>query len=366
MSYKKFLTGAAIFAVVLIIFESVCMYIIDPLFYYRKQKFYQPQYIATERYQMPGLLKTMDYNTVITATSMGRNFQESYVDEILGGKSFNASLPASTAHEQSMVAQTAFRDKPNLKRVIWELNYFSFSGDPNLVAGPPSDFPTYMYDSSRINDIRYLFSSYSIQILNNNLDNNKKGLTWNRDVYSLYKFGQVAPVETIDHIKSLLNNVVPQDLKDVDYASTQMKSFNANVISVIKAHPNTKFTLFWAPYNIYNNVITYKTNKEFLTQRLKFKKEVFDEVKKYSNVELYDFQDQKQITFNYSDYQGDTVHYYNYINKWIIDYFANNKPIETDQEYEKHLQNFKNQIINFNIRQLTSNTIIKDQYINKQ
>jgi ABC-type antimicrobial peptide transport system permease subunit len=363
MSHRRFLVVATIMVAVLVMCFSIAMYVIDPLFYYRKGTHYRPWYGATERYQMAGLLRTMDYDTMITGTSMGRNFRESYVNQKLGGKSFNASLPASTAHEQSMVAQTAFRNKSNLNRVIWEINYYSFSGNSDWVAGPPSDFPTYLYDKSKLNDIRYLFNSYSLKVLNNNIVANRNGDEGFRDIYSLYKFGQVAPVENIDHINSVLNSATPIDqLPDNEKSTTQIKSFKENVISLIKEHPKTKFILFYAPYSIYNHVSLYKKNNDYLTERLKFKKEVYDLVKKYPNVELYDFQDMKEITFNIENYQGDTVHYYDYINKWIIDYFEKNIPIQSEKEYAIKLQNLKNQVTHFNISQLKTKSVIREQY----
>ncbi|MDN3019012.1 hypothetical protein PH210_22840 [Paenibacillus sp. BSR1-1] len=363
MSYKKFLTAAGIMSAALIGIVSIVMYYIDPLFYFRKPDLYRPQYLAAERYQMPGLLKNQDYDTLFTATSMGRNFRESFANEKLGTKSFNGSLPASTAKEQSMVAEAAFRDKPNLKRVIWELNYYSFAGDPDWVAGPPSDFPTYMYDKSKINDLRYLFSSYSVEILYKNLMANKEGNEQRREVETLYKFGQVAPVESIEHVDAFLKGVQPMDeLPSYERASVQMESFKENVIPLVKAHPNTKFTFFYAPYPIYNHVSFYKKNKEYLTERLKFKKEVFDLMHKYPNVELYDFQDMHDITFNIDNYQGDTVHYYNFINNWIIDYLATHKPVQSEKEYVAKLQNFEHQITNFDVLQLKKVSSIKQQY----
>lgn len=364
MSYKKFLSVSAAISAVLILFVAVAMYLIDPLFNYRKTSLYRPQYLANARYQMPGLLKNQDYNTLFTATSMGRNFQESYVDEKLGVKSFNASLPASTAKEQSMVAEAALRKKPELKRIIWELNYYSFAGDPDWVMGPPSDFPTYMYDNLKINDIRYLFSSYSVEVLYKNLMANKDGDERWRDVESLYKFGQVAPIETSEHVEALLKSVEPiENLPSYEKSSVQLKSFKENVLELAKKYPDTKFTLFYAPYPVYNHVSFYKKNPEYLTERLKFKEKVFELVQDYPNIELYDFQDLKEITFNIDHYQGDMVHYYSFINNWLIDYIAVNKPVQTKEEYASKLGHFKNQILDFKISQLEIDSTIKDSYV---
>ncbi|MEH7298790.1 hypothetical protein [Neobacillus drentensis] len=363
MSHKKFLSIVAILSAAIFLGIAVIMYILDPLFYFRKAELYRPQYAAAERYQMPGLLKNQDYDTLFTATSMGRNFRESFADEKLGAKTFNASLPASTAKEQSMVAEAALRDKPGLKRVIWELNYYSFAGEPDWVMGPPSDFPTYMYDRTKINDIRYMFNSYSVEIFYKNLMANREGNEQWREVEPLYKFGQVAPIESIDHIQAYLNGVQPVEFPEYEHSSVQLMSFKKNVLPLVKAHPDTKFTFFYAPYPIYNHVSYYKKNPKYLTERLKFKKAVFELTRKFPNVEVYDFQDMKEITYNIENYQGDTVHYYQFINNWILDYLAKNKPVQSEQEYAAKLQNFEKQITRFDIKQLKKVSTIKEQYV---
>ncbi|MEW9053544.1 MAG: hypothetical protein AB2392_20455 [Neobacillus sp.] len=364
MSYKKFLTHFTLTTAFLVFLVSVIMYIIDPLFYYRDTTLYRPQYLATERYQMPGLLKNMEYDTLFTATSMGRNFKESYADEKLGTKTFNGSLPASTAREQAMVAEAALRAKPQLKQIIWEINYYSFAGDADWVMEPPSDFPTYMYDKWKFNDIRYLFSIYPIEIFQKNLKANRNGDESRRVVEELYKFGQVAPIETLEHVEAVLEGVQPlEELPDYELSTTQIASFKENVIELVKQHPNTTFTLFYAPYPIYNHVTFYKKHPAYLAERLKFKEEVFKLSKELPNVEIYDFQDMDEVTFNIENYQGDQVHYYDFVNNWMIDYIAKNSPVQSEKEYANKLDNLKNQIANFNTSQLKTVSSLKEQYV---
>ena len=336
----------------MVLLVSIIFYYIDPLFYYRNTDLYRPQYIGTERYQMAGLVKNQEYHTLFTATSMGRNFYESYSDEKLNTKSFNASLPASTAKEQSMVAELALREKSQLDQIIWELNYYSFSSeDPEWVMGKPSDFPTYMYDDSKINDIRYLFSSYTLEVLNYNLRGNKNNSEYNREVEQIYKFADVAPPETFERVGNSLENIIEfTEVPVYDRAETMLNSFKYNVLELAEKYPDTKFTLFFAPYPIYNHVISYKTHPDYLTERIKFKTEVYKLISEYDNIELYDFQDEEQITFNIANYYGDGVHYYHAINNWMIDYFAKEPPIQSLDEYNQKLNRFKEQVSNFQDR----------------
>jgi hypothetical protein len=364
MSHKKFIFFTAGLSVSLILLISLLFYYIDPLFYYRKTNLYRPQYIATERYQMAGLIKTMEYETLFTATSMGRNFRESYVNQKLNTKSFNASLPASTAKEQAMVAESALRNKDHIKQIIWELNYYSFAGDPDWVAGPPSDFPKYMYDDSVANDIRYLFNSYTVEVFYKNILGNIKGDEGRRDVESLYKFGENFPKENLDRIANSLQQVpiIPQ-LPENEKYETMIKSFKENVIPLVKNHPDTKFTFFFAPYPVYNHVMFYKKHPDYLTERIKFKKQVYTLLSQYPNAEFYDFQDEKKITYNISNYMADGVHYYDFINNWIIDYIAEKSPIQSLEQYNKKLTNFKNQVTTFHIDKLYADDSLKKAYV---
>lgn len=365
MSAKKFISIVIAAITFLFLFVTMFFFYIDPMFYYRNTELYRPQYIATERYQMAGLVKNREFDTVFTATSMGRNFYEDYADKRLNAHSFNASLPASTAREQSMVAELALGEKENIKQVIWELNFYSFaSEDPEWVMGPPSDFPKYMYDDSKINDIRYLFNSYTLHVLYNNIRNNIQGSEYNREATSIYKFSNVAPPESINRVQTALESTpVYAGIPKSEKAETMLASFNYNVIQLAKRYPNTKFTLFFAPYPVYNHVMAYRSHPDFLKERIKFKEEVYQLVSKYDNIELYDFQDEEKITFNISNYYGDGVHYYEFVNNWIIDYFAIQPPIQSLARYQQKLDKWEKQITDFNPEKLYADNTIKNMYV---
>jgi hypothetical protein len=363
MSAKRFLTVTVTMLLALVLLVSSLFYYIDPLFFYRKTELYEPQYAGTERYQMAGLLNTMDYRTVFTGTSMGRNFEEAYVDEKLATKSFNASLPASTAREQAMVVQTAFRQKGALDRVIWELNYYSFSGEPDWVTGLPSDFPVYMYDDSKINDIRYLFNSYTLEVLYKNVIANRNDVRARRNPLTLYKFGKGAPKESYERIEGALAEIPEmQELPEYETAETMLRSFKNNVIELVKQNPETTFTFFFAPYSVYNQYIFYEKHPGYLAERSKFKKEAYKLLSQYPNAQLYDFQAMKQVTFNIDNYMGDGVHYYNFVNRWIIDYFAKEPPIRSLARYENLIQKYVELVENFKPEQLDKNAKLRERY----
>ena len=129
--YKRFICWFIIFLFILSGIVCSIVYKLDPLYVYKFKK--NDYFYATERYQMPGLVKNMDYDTLFVGTSMGRNFLEPDADKLLHTTSFNGSLPGSTAREQNMTAQLATHSK-TVKTIIWELNLYSFSGKPEWVS----------------------------------------------------------------------------------------------------------------------------------------------------------------------------------------------------------------------------------------
>jgi hypothetical protein len=367
VSAKRFLILVGIMLLALVSLISTLFFYIDPLFLYRKTELYEPQYAGTERYQMAGLLNTIDYRTVFTGTSMGRNFEEAYADEKLATKSFNASLPASTAREQSMVVETAFRQKGKLDRVIWELNHYSFSGEPDWVKGPPSDFPVYMYDQSKLNDIRYLFNSYTVEVLYKNLVANQQDVRARRNPLTLYKFGKGAPIESYERIEGALESISEMsELPEFETAETMLRSFKNNVLSLVESHPETTFTFFFAPYSVYNQYIYYQyyyeEHPDYLTERVKFKEEAYKLLSQYPNTQLYDFQATEQVTFNIDNYMGDGVHYYQFVNRWIIDYIADHPPITNLAQYKNLINKYLELVTNFKPEQLENNTTLREKY----
>ncbi|MBM7577814.1 hypothetical protein [Jeotgalibacillus terrae] len=353
MSGKKFIMLFFSSVIGLVGTIALAFYILDPLFYYRDEGLIEPQYNADARYQMPGLLRNKEYETLITATSMGRNFREDYVDDTLNTESLNGSLASSYAKEQSMVAQFALQENEQLNHVIWELNFYSFAEDPEKVLDSATPFPTYMYDDSKLNDIKYLFHSYNVRLAANNVLANVSNDELRRNPEELYKFGQVAPEESIERIDGWLQRAPElQEYPENETKEVMIASFKENVIQVIEDNPDTTFTFFYAPYPVYNQHRYYLQHNRYLEERLAFKEEVFELLSQYDNAELYDFQDQKEITFDAGNYMADAVHYYEYINEYIINTIASEDPVTSKTAYDQQLENLKNQVINFNVDQL--------------
>lgn len=311
------------------LFIAICLltYMFDPLQYYRKASFYKPVFSTEERYQNPGLAKNYTYNTIIIGTSMTENFVPSYVDQQLGGetKTMKLSMKGSTSGEQSLIAKLAF-DTGQVHKVIWGLDYFAFKGADGETL---SDMPMYMYDDSLFNDIKYLFNITNFTQIG-------------KSIYHLATGGSANQQSDLDylnnwHIRSkygaelILNDWRKAKYKEQYFGLNEEPlqaieaNFNRNVLTYVKQHPETEFMFFYPPYSVLRHEVWSETNKQRYENQFAFKEYVFQQLSRYPNVKLYDFQSDEQITFNLDLYK-DLSHHSQDINDRIIQAMAAHDP----------------------------------------
>src|SRR5439155_4469911 len=92
-------------------------------------------------------------------------------------------------------------------------------------------------------------------------------------------------------------------------------SFDANVLPLLRAHPETHFDLIWPPYSIL--VWADFVQRGQLDLSLAFKRRVFEETRALANVSVVDFQPIAEITHDL-DLYADLYHYAPQINETIV------------------------------------------------
>ena len=129
-------------------------FFVDPIQYYRKQL--HPLFVKNMRYQIPGLVKQYDFDTVFIGTSHSANFLPSELDKLMGSNSINLSVNGSFGWEQSQILIYAFENR-KVANVVWEMNYRTIAyGAQNRVE--TGIFPLHLYQMNARSDLLYLFS----------------------------------------------------------------------------------------------------------------------------------------------------------------------------------------------------------------
>ncbi len=350
MQYQRFLLKYGISIVLFSAFIMMFVYITDPLQYYREASWYEGKYSDESRYQMPGLIRQLSFETAIVGTSMTQNFRETHANEVLDTTTLNLALSGSSTREHALVVNLALEEQ-NIKQVFWEINYGALYKEVDEVADDHAPFPYHMYDNQRWNDVFYLFSLFPLEVLEETIVSNLQGKHAGRDPYELYKFGDDQEPMTLEDVKDYIEAVPSNEPVEERYTLAHMiDNFETNIEPMIRENEDVHFTFFFAPYSIPGQVKSFNDNANF-QDRLDFKRWLFKTLSKYEHVSLYDFQAFDEITYDLSNYM-DTSHYFSFVNDELMEYMASHPPIQSMEEYEEEIRKLEDQVMNLTVDQL--------------
>ena len=159
MKSKNWIIGWGV--VVSIFLSIICILVIkiDPYFHYHKPDLNKYYYsLDNQRSQNNGVIKNFDYDALITGSSMTENFKTSEMDHIFAVKSIKVPFSGGTYKEINDNLVFALENNLKLKTIVRSLDYSKIFDDKDLMRTDLGEYPTYLYDSNPVNDVRYLFN----------------------------------------------------------------------------------------------------------------------------------------------------------------------------------------------------------------
>lgn len=324
---------------------------IDPLQQYRKASFYEP-YEFAPRYMAWGMLKNYDYDSVLFGSSMSRNFIKSEIDEKLNLNIMKIAMNGTSPHELNLLLKFALNKNKNIKKIILNIDLFAFSGEVDRLRFGENSIPFYLQNNIYLDDYKYLLN-VDVLIKNNLklLASNKFGLKKDKINYDKFYFN--AHRNTYNKnmaLKDFNNRIKKKSTKnetDKYKYEKLINSFNYNILSHIKKHPNKKFIIFFPPYSIL--AYKYFEYKGTLKNMLLLKEEVLNTLIQYQNISIFDFQTTQNITHNLDLYK-DVSHYSADVNSWMVDNIKLNSYIIQDiNDIKNSINLLESQIHNYKL-----------------
>jgi hypothetical protein len=309
-------------------------YIVDPLQFYKKSYYFNNVLYKYQRYQDPGLAKNYEYDTVILGTSMTENFMPADIKEILGMNALKLSMSAASAYEMNAILQVAI-DTGRVENVIWGLDFSSYRGGAERKGSDDSEFPDYLYDHNIFNDFKYLLNDKTTELslttllrlirfgpANKYLDVANYS-TW----YKYAIFGEEAMREK-GRIMEEANQGTAKEYTEEEKLEI-MESVSVNLFEAIKTNPDITFYIFYTPASVLREL--YFISKNMYDMELDFKEYINNELVKYDNVRLFDFQAAREIVLDFSRY-SDYSHYNSATLVYILECMKENKYLVTKEE----------------------------------
>lgn len=308
-------------------------YILDPMQIFRKSTF-SPYFFFPERYSNAGKIKSENYETVFTGNSMTQGYTSERVQSIMGQKSVLLAMAGSSAHEQSIVIGAALKEN-KVKNIYWGLDFSAFGFQPDHIED--ATFPHWAYQEKSLLSItkNYLLN---IDILNNSrqilmelVNLKKKRNPHHQDSHVSHDTHEKAPALDPRFAFEWFNSKTSGHKWQQKYLPLKLdpslrlnnpliESFNRNVLTYIKNHPDKNFIFFFSPYVItYIRLYFQDPNSSAMREEI-FKDYVIELTKNYPNVRVFDFQESEKIVLDFKNYV-DPVHHNDDVYKYIMESF---------------------------------------------
>ncbi len=341
MKAKAWLSCWLILVVSILSVFGYWVYKVDPYFHYhipKVDKYYYP--LNYQRGQNDGIIKHFDYDAIITGSSMIENFKTTEAEEIFGFRFIKIPFSGASYKEINDNVQTALKANPNVKIVIRGLDSGRFLDAWDEMRYEPKEYPSYLYDSNPLNDVKYLlnkdvlFSRVFPMMEENDVEGFQCGIT-TFDNYSRWQdsfswgFNSVCP----DGI-SVSKPETEVYLTDEDKTTIEM-NIRLNVTSIADEYPNTEFYYFYTPYSIasWNSLM----NSGTIYQILEAEEYITELITPHKNIHLFSFNNRTDMITDLNNYK-DAGHYACWFNSLMLKWMHDDEYRLTEENYKDYLQ----------------------------
>ena len=299
-------------------------FIIDPLQYYRKAA-YTPLWSYEQRYQIPGLIRNQEYDTVFIGASSIEPFYTPQIEAVLGGKVLKLSMRGGSLYEQRRALEMAL-ETGKVKRVVWVLDFMAFAPPvERLPGGIWGTFPAYLYDAAFWSKYAYLLNESTFKDslrIAGQLLRIKGQYPSSQDMMDMYynwKAGVVYSETAVSkHYAQLSEQLQKNKFADnpqlqLLYSpqsyrySSLIATAEHNVLPLLARYPQVQFDLVWNPYPWPFYAIYTQQEEQSMEGLEQLKREIQSRVKKQENVVLHDPQQAPAYLKELGHYR-DTLH----------------------------------------------------------
>lgn len=326
-----------------ILFVFALVYVFDPYFHFHKPFSFVSYRLYEERYTNDGISRHFDYNAMVTGTSMAQNFKTTEMDALFGTKAVKETFSGAGYQELSQNLQRALQRNPDLKTVIWTMDYNGFIREKDWTQY--EGYPTYLYDDNPWNDVSYVFNKSILYhgVLPNVAKTLLRQKSTTMDEYSSWdkQTGLAYIMESYDRWEERAEMIEGLTEEERQMVTANIKE---NFVDMVSQYPDTTFYIFYSPYSIcYWDFL----NQEGMMQMQFEAEQIATELLlSCPNVKLFNFFDQYDVITN-TDYYRDKEHYSAEINTKILEWMASDTGRITVDNYLERLEKEKEYYLNY-------------------
>lgn len=309
---------------------------IDPYFHYHSPLSFVKYELTNERYQNNGIVKHLDYDAIITGSSMTECFRPSELDELFGVKAVKVPYAGASFKEINDNLAVALRYHPDIKMIVRCLDVNRFFDDKDQMVY--EDYPDYLYDDFVWNDAGYLFNKSilitAIQNLHGYLATKSTAMSFddyaNWDNYETYGRAAINAVYQRDEVeRAEMIPVTQEDYERMD------QNIEQNIIRLAEEYRGTEFYIYISPFSIF--CFDYWKLDGELERQLLAERHYIEKLLPYENIHVFSFFDEYDVICNADNYK-DLAHHRGEVNSQILRWMKEGTHELTYDNYEEYCQ----------------------------
>ncbi|WP_104750183.1 hypothetical protein [Helicobacter cynogastricus] len=283
-------------------------YIVDPFAQFRKAHWYSPDYTwSEERFFIPGLLRHEKFDNILAGASTEENIGIHLIKKYLHLQNImKITITGAASDELYIALKLAFRMR-KIHNVIYALNPYSFSTDHPPHADGSHTFPTYLYEPRNLTQVfTYLFSlrvfKKSVFYLHRKMfppPPHESIDCWHHTFDPNYMFAwncvetrALNPKHVVGLWQKSRQVALSSQSNNLTFKSRVQSGMVKYLESLIKAHPETHFILYYPPWSVLHYTESRVGTKSFEESFEEMFLQTADYMNKkllaYPNVEIHD------------------------------------------------------------------------------
>lgn len=319
MSDKSWLRNFIIIDISFLVIMGLIVYLWDPYNYYRI-KDGRLKYVASV-YIDAGIIRNADYDAAMIGSSVSQNFDVQEFRNKVGINLVKVNTGGITLEQRDLFYKT-IEEQGKADTYYIEVAISAFNNEEDIL----DDTPIYLYDENKWNDYKYLFGyetwlrgmpvslayacldMFDIQIdTMHNLENVDYVGDW-------YYRKSVGKEIFMNNYFSGSGSISRQEYQGM--YERMIDNVDKKLTSIIDE--GNKYIFYFPPYSAV--LWSDAESSGYCEVWYQVKKYIIQKLCKYSNVEVYDFQNTEEIC-NLEHYR-DVTHYGKELNDWMVDCFA--------------------------------------------
>ena len=315
MDKKKALKRLLIIIASELVAVALFVGLLDPFYQYHSPYFNLEPVLYDRDNQVPGSLRTLDYDSVLLGSSVAENFDSSFLDDIYQCETLKI-IRASGSTADLLYYLEQIHEKKELKQVFWCMDIFALtaSTEVTLYGG---DTPRYLHTKNVLDDIPYIYNKEIIMM--------KIPMMLAYSYLGTYSEGHAydwSADKEFGAAKAMQAYVKPgQPIENLDFTE-EIPDIERNIqmaVEEIQAHPEISYTVMFPPYSMMwwdCGYVNGLGEKYFYVLE-----KALPALVECENASVYFFQSDEEIICNLDNYM-DMIHYSPQINQYMLDCIA--------------------------------------------